>query len=114
VARNKRFSVRLRVGLAAAAMTAMASAGIAAPLPLSAILAPPVLRGAQLSPSGRYLGLIETDHGRDRIVVMDVQTSARAHSHGQRRRLRRLAALEGRWPPAGGNHGAAEARSRLA
>jgi dipeptidyl aminopeptidase/acylaminoacyl peptidase len=80
VASKKGFSVRLRVGLASAAMASVlpAAARAAAPLPLSAILAPPVLRGAQLSPSGRYVGLIETAGGRDRVVVLDVKTSARA------------------------------------
>src|SRR4051812_25741951 len=58
------------LGLAAA----IAGAAHATPLPIKAFFEVPASRGAQLSPSGRYLALIETtDHG-DVVSVLDLQT----------------------------------------
>ena len=53
---------------------ALAGAAHSAPLPISAFFAPPVSRGAQLSPSGRYLALIERADQRDVVAVIDLQS----------------------------------------
>ncbi len=59
-------------GLIGAALTAVAHS---APLPISAFYAPPASRGAQLSPSGRYLALIERVDAQHEVVsVIDLQS----------------------------------------
>ena len=57
-------------GLAAA----LAGAAHATPLPIQAFFAPPASRGAQLSPSGRYLALIESGDRGEVVSVLDLQT----------------------------------------
>ena len=53
---------------------AAGGAACSAPLPIKAFFQPPASRGAQLSPSGRYLALIEmTDQG-DAVAVLDLDT----------------------------------------
>ena len=52
---------------------ALGGAAHAAPLPISAFYARPASRGAQLSPSGRYLALIERADQRDVVAVLDLQ-----------------------------------------
>ena len=53
--------------------TLAANAAHPAPLPISAFYAPPASRGAQLSPSGRYLALIERADQHDIVGVIDLQ-----------------------------------------
>ena len=64
------------IGLGMAA--ACCSAPHAAPLPLKAFFEPPASRGAQLSPSGRYLALIETGDRGDLVSILDLQTRDRS------------------------------------
>jgi dipeptidyl aminopeptidase/acylaminoacyl peptidase len=52
---------------------ALAAAAHSAPLPISAFYAPPASRGAQLSPSGRYLALIEHADQHDTVSIVDLQ-----------------------------------------
>ena len=60
------------VGLIAGA--ALAGGAHAAPLPISAFFAPPASHGAQLSPSGHYLALVERWGQRDVVAVIDLST----------------------------------------
>jgi dipeptidyl aminopeptidase/acylaminoacyl peptidase len=52
---------------------ALAGSARSTPLPISAFYAPPASRGAQLSPSGRYLALIERADQHDIVDVIDLQ-----------------------------------------
>lgn len=54
--------------------SALAGAAHAAPLPIKAFFSPPASRGAQLSPSGRYVALIESAGGHDVVGVIDLHT----------------------------------------
>ncbi len=56
----------------------LAGAACSAPLPIPAFFAPPASRGAQLSPSGRYLALIESRPGGDVVSVLDLSTRDRS------------------------------------
>jgi dienelactone hydrolase len=58
------------LGLAAT----LAGASHATPLPIPAFFELPAARGAQLSPSGRYLAMIETTARGDVVSVLDLQT----------------------------------------
>ncbi len=70
----------LHVGAFSVAILAGASAAAApeTPVAIEALVQPPSLRGAQLSPSGRRLALIESAGGRDALVVMDLAAGSRA------------------------------------
>ena len=59
-------------GLAAGAFGAESSH--ATPLPIQAFFSPPASHGAELSPSGRFVALIERSGGRDIVDVIDVST----------------------------------------
>jgi dipeptidyl aminopeptidase/acylaminoacyl peptidase len=63
------------VGLLAG--TALAGAAHSAPLPISAFFAPPASRGAQISPNGHYLALIERADQRDVVSVINLSTHAK-------------------------------------
>ena len=60
-----------------AVAAAAPAATLPSPVPIADLVQPPALRGAQLSPSGAYLALIETAAGRDSAVVLELSTGAR-------------------------------------
>ena len=65
----------------------LGGAAQAAPLPIDAFFVAPVSRGAQLSPSGRFVALIEHDGLADRVSVIDLdshQKSVAMSAHGRR------------------------------
>jgi dipeptidyl aminopeptidase/acylaminoacyl peptidase len=72
----------LRRGSVIALAIGAALGGVAhsAPLPISAFYAPPVSRGAQLSPSGRYLALIERADQHDIVSVLDLQNHTKSQA----------------------------------
>ena len=55
-------------------VTLLCGAAHAMPLSIDAFFVPPVSRGAQLSPSGHYLALIEHAGVGDRVTVIDLET----------------------------------------
>ncbi len=63
------------VGLLLGAL--LAGAAHATPLPIDAFFVPPVSRGAQLSPSGHFLALIEHVGQGDRVAVIDLSDHSR-------------------------------------
>ncbi|MEI9966001.1 MAG: S9 family peptidase [Caulobacteraceae bacterium] len=70
------------------ALAAPPCASHAAPLPIEAFFAAPTSRGAQLSPSGRYVALVETSRGEDAVSIIDLDTRSetialkpRGHAH---------------------------------
>ena len=54
--------------------TVLAGAAHAAPLPIQSFFAPPASREAQLSPSGRYLALVEHRDQGEAVAVIDLRT----------------------------------------
>ena len=67
--------MRWRAGLAGLlAGSFLAGASHSAPLPIQAFFSPPASRGAQLSPSGRYLALVERAAGHDVVDIIDLDT----------------------------------------
>ena len=52
----------------------LCSAAHATPLPIQSFFTPPVSRGAQLSPGGDFLALIEHADGQDRVSVIDLSS----------------------------------------
>ena len=50
----------------------LSAAAHATPLPIQSFFTPPVSRGAQLSPGGGFLALIEHEGGQDRVSVIDL------------------------------------------
>jgi dienelactone hydrolase len=63
-----------RMSMAGLLAAGLAGAAHSAPLPISAFYGPPASRGAQLSPSGRYLALIERSDQHEAVSVIDLQT----------------------------------------
>ena len=54
--------------------TVCAGSSHATPLPVEAFFSPPASHGADLSPSGKFVALIERSSGRDIVDVIDVAT----------------------------------------
>lgn len=68
-------SVWRHAGLAGVlAGLAFSGAAHAAPLPIKTLFSQPISHGAQLSPSGRYLAMIEQAGGHDVVGVVDLST----------------------------------------
>ena len=60
--------------LGLSAWVTLAAGAHATPLPIQSFFTPPVSRGAQLSPSGGFLALVEHSDGADRVSVIDLST----------------------------------------
>jgi dipeptidyl aminopeptidase/acylaminoacyl peptidase len=63
-----------QAGAAAVTLLGLTGAAHAAPLPIKTLFAQPISRGAQISPSGRYLVLVQDAGGHDEVGLVDLST----------------------------------------